>query len=227
MTNYELYIKALDYIDIIDNEIYIKERAVYNNGGLDIRPRRKALVITEPCGYQHINLSINGKGKHLKTHVLLMLWYKGLPPDLSMQIDHIDGDKANNQLSNLEYVTHQQNCQRAFDTGLHVITEREREERRQRMIANNPMRNKETVHKVLTTKGKYHLTDAHRAKISQTLKGKPKTNRKYTIMAINNIVTLQFLSARHAEEYGFSRYQISKALRMNNLYKGYKWYVLS
>ena len=50
-------------------------------------------------------------------------------PDNLPEVNHIDGDKGNNQVSNLEWVTHQENVQHSFDTGLkhpHRWTESER-----------------------------------------------------------------------------------------------------
>lgn len=61
-------------------------------------------TVTLPCGRSRI-------------HVLVAAVFIGPRPD-GMSIDHVDGNKENNSVSNLEYVTHEENMRRAAALGL-------------------------------------------------------------------------------------------------------------
>ncbi len=64
-----------------------------------------------------------------RTHRLMGLAY--LPnPENKRTINHIDGNKLNNNLTNLEWSTHAENCQHAHDTGLAPKQNGARPERR-------------------------------------------------------------------------------------------------
>lgn len=65
-------------------------------------------------GYYYI--SIQGHGKRI--HSLVLEAFVGERPSLKMHIDHIDGNKLNNCLENLEYVTCKENSRRARELGL-------------------------------------------------------------------------------------------------------------
>ncbi len=49
---------------------------------------------------------------------VIALTFIGLPPTLTSQVNHMDGDTKNNALSNLEWTTPGENTQHAVDTGL-------------------------------------------------------------------------------------------------------------
>lgn len=59
-------------------------------------------------GYRHVGLYREGSCKTITIHTLVMLAFVGPRPE-GMEVNHIDGDKTNNRLSNLEYVTPQEN----------------------------------------------------------------------------------------------------------------------
>ena len=60
-------------------------------------------------GYLCVGLCFSGKSKLYKVHRLVWEAFKGPIPD-GLQINHIDEDKTNNKLENLELVTPKENC---------------------------------------------------------------------------------------------------------------------
>ena len=75
-------------------------------------------------GYRRIGLYLNsGKLKNFMQHRIFMLAFTPNPENES-QIDHLDGVKDNNLLSNLEWVSPSTNTKRAYDKGLAKVGER-------------------------------------------------------------------------------------------------------
>lgn len=74
-------------------------------------------------GYLIIYLRISrSKYKRKRIHSLVGEYFlHNDDPDHKTQIDHIDGNKTHNYVSNLEWVTPKENVKRAFQTGLHKI----------------------------------------------------------------------------------------------------------
>lgn len=67
-------------------------------------------------GYLHTAL----KGKHFLVHRLVCITFKP-QLDLTLHVNHIDGNKLNNYHFNLEWCTNAENMQHAIATGLHNI----------------------------------------------------------------------------------------------------------
>lgn len=98
-------------------------------------------------GYLRVHLYKNGKGKCVNIHSLVVTAFKGpIPP--GMQVNHINEDKCDNRLENLEVVTPKQN----MNHGTRI----------ERAV--------KAISKAL--KGK-SLSAEHRAKISAARKGRP------------------------------------------------------
>jgi hypothetical protein len=68
-------------------------------------------------GYLCVNLRKDGKSKTVMIHTLVALIFIGVRPD-GLQINHIDGVKTNNHISNLEYCTPAENIHHARKMGL-------------------------------------------------------------------------------------------------------------
>ncbi|WJJ55317.1 hypothetical protein QB910_000073 [Dabrowskivirus KKP3916] len=60
---------------------------------------------------------VNYKGKNYYVHILVAEAFLGERPD-GFEVNHKDGNKKNNHVDNLEYVTKSENIQHAVDTGL-------------------------------------------------------------------------------------------------------------
>lgn len=68
-------------------------------------------------GYLYVDLQHLGHKVKQPLHRLLMAHF--VPnPDNKRTVNHIDGNKLNNDLSNLEWATDAENMQHAYDTGL-------------------------------------------------------------------------------------------------------------
>lgn len=74
--------------------------------------------VLQSRGYPTIFISQkNQKCKQVRVHILVALAF--IPnPDNKPQVNHIDGNKLNNHIDNLEWVTIKENIQHAWDTGL-------------------------------------------------------------------------------------------------------------
>ena len=60
--------------------------------------------------------SLSGKSRKVLWHRAILITFKG-PSDL--QVNHIDGDKSNNALTNLEWCSQSENMLHAEQLGLH------------------------------------------------------------------------------------------------------------
>lgn len=68
-------------------------------------------------GYAHIVLVNDGKRYDYRVHRLIAMTFLDNPENKE-QVNHIDGDKLNNYLSNLEWMTAEENIQHAKDNKL-------------------------------------------------------------------------------------------------------------
>lgn len=70
-------------------------------------------------GYKHVILIINGKRCSISVHRLVLLSFKPIKDTCKYQVNHIDENKENNNLENLEWTTPQYNTE--YSQGKQVI----------------------------------------------------------------------------------------------------------
>lgn len=68
-------------------------------------------------GYMYFNVHLNGRGKVGTVHRLVAVTFLGEPRFIA-DVNHIDGNKENNRLDNLEFTTSSENAIHAFKNGL-------------------------------------------------------------------------------------------------------------
>lgn len=77
----------------------------------------RILKQTNLKGYRRVDLCIGQRRSTKMVHRLVAEAWLPNPNNLPF-INHIDGDKANNRLENLEWCSHQENMNHAWRTGL-------------------------------------------------------------------------------------------------------------
>lgn len=98
------------------------QRYLFNKIGVlvSILPNEKSKVLksrVDRAGYKTVRLSKNGKTRTYLLHRLIAQLF--IPNELDKpHVNHKNGNKINNWYKNLEWVTHSENVQHAFDTGL-------------------------------------------------------------------------------------------------------------
>ena len=94
-----------------------------------IRNKKKGKVLKpsiDSSGYYQVHFSKNGKSKKIRVHRLVAENFI-LNPFNKSQVNHIDGNKLNNDFSNLEWVTASENIRHAWANGLCKMTDKNRE----------------------------------------------------------------------------------------------------
>ena len=114
----------------------------WNNGvlvettysGKVLKPRKNK------AGYLYVNLYYNGSRKTFTVHKLVGHTFLDAPlNDRYNVINHLDGNKVNNRLKNLELTTAKGNIRHAIDNGLHtgLIEYNKTHQKRIAVISNN------------------------------------------------------------------------------------------
>ena len=98
-------------IKSLDHKVY------HSNYKYRIQKGRIISVSKSKKGYLQVSLSKNGKRFHTGVHRIMAISFIDNPEN-KPQVNHIDGNKENNLLSNLEWVTNSENQIHAINGGL-------------------------------------------------------------------------------------------------------------
>lgn len=96
---------------------FFKGYKISNLGNL--RNKRNKLIAgsIDSDGYRRFSLYVNGKMKYVPCHRLVAIQFIA-NYDNKPQVNHKDGNKLNNSISNLEWVTSKENVLHSYKTGL-------------------------------------------------------------------------------------------------------------
>jgi len=120
--NWKSVIGFEGYYSVSDTgEVKSIERVV--NGKPGVKRIAKSVLLKPALskdGYLMVGLSKDGKEYSINIHRLVAIAFIGEQVE-AMQVNHIDGCKLNNHVSNLEWVTPKQNIKHAFDLGIRKV----------------------------------------------------------------------------------------------------------
>ena len=106
-------------------EVYSLARTIIGRDGTQypFKERKLAFCINPQTGYKMYSLWANNVRTSFTAHRLLATAF--IPNEANAPVvNHIDGDKLNNSVHNLEWCSHQHNVEHAIETGLKQYTNR-------------------------------------------------------------------------------------------------------
>lgn len=115
----EIWKDIPDYVELDQASTFGRvkslERVIMRKNGSFLPIKEKILKPQiSAFGYFQMQLHKEGNHKNFYIHQLILLTFKG---NSSLDCNHIDCNKLNNNLENLEYITHKENIRHAWRNG--------------------------------------------------------------------------------------------------------------
>lgn len=101
-----------------------KEYYISKSGKLYSFDKKSKTIITiklQRSKKGYLQYMVRSKNQRVKINIHRTVAITFIPnPENKAQVNHIDGNKENNDISNLEWMTNKENCTHAHETGLHA-----------------------------------------------------------------------------------------------------------
>lgn len=131
-------IKTFDHYEVsnkgnvrsVDRIITYKDGRKYEYEGVVLKQGH------DPRGYPQVSLKREANGYTMRVHRLVAETFVSKPKsEERLEVNHIDGDKTNNLVENLEWVTSSENTRKGYELGLFEKSRKEASTR----VKNNPL----------------------------------------------------------------------------------------
>lgn len=163
-------------------------------------------------GYQYVNLWKNNKGRNEYVHRMVAMAF--IPnPENKPCVDHINTDRADNRVENLQWVTYTEN-------NLNPITNQKMRDSWRYKV------NKEETQKTKKKVGKTRKTGLSRREFARQHMIEYNTNRRYKVLCVE--LDKVFDGTQDAANFiGVDRSNIIRAIKRNGKSGGYHWIYLT
>lgn len=161
--------------EVVDNENYM----VSNTGRIRRKNSDSDRATYDKDGYLSVDLYKDGQRSKKRVNRIVAEAF--IPnPDDKPEVDHLDGNKKNNSVENLEWVTKKENCRRAWNNGLMKPTYSMLGKKNPNAgRKGKPIRIVETGEVFGTLKECEEAIDGDNRHINDCLRGRQKTHRGY------------------------------------------------
>jgi hypothetical protein len=113
----ELWLPYPKLPDVLEISNYGRARFIHYRKN-STSPDKVSCVSPSSRGYWIIHIRVNGQRKTIRCCRAVLETFWGPPPTPRHQANHIDGNKANDHIDNLEWTTPSENSTHAVATGL-------------------------------------------------------------------------------------------------------------
>lgn len=98
----------------------LNKKYLINEDGdiFDIKEKKTRKPEISKRGYLRVSFYLYGKYKKRFVHRLVLATFNPVENMDKLQVNHIDGNKQNNNINNLEWCTNKENLEHAWETGL-------------------------------------------------------------------------------------------------------------